>query len=80
MLVRIVNDYKDTIRTNYSFEFKSYKIFGENLAAFTSNPTKTYWDERTLIQLLYSNTERLIYEIKCEDLYSKVSEKKKHFE
>ena len=25
------------------------KILGENLAAFTSNPTKTYWDEPTIV-------------------------------
>ena len=40
LLVRIVIDYQAALRENSAFEFKSYKIFGENLAAFTLNPTK----------------------------------------
>ena len=50
MFVRIVRDYQDTIRKKCAFEFKSYKFFGENWAAFTSNPTKTYWDDPTIVR------------------------------
>ena len=49
MLVRIVRDYHTALREISAFEFKSYKIFGENLAAFTSNPTKIYWDVPTIV-------------------------------
>ena len=49
MLVRIVRDYHAALREISAFEFKSYKIFGENLAAFTSNPTKIYWDVPTIV-------------------------------
>ena len=49
MLVRIVRDYHAALREIRAFEFKSYKIFGENLAAFTSNPTKIYWDVPTIV-------------------------------
>ena len=49
MLVRIVRDYHAALREISAFELKSYKIFGENLAAFTSNPTKTYWEVPTIV-------------------------------
>ena len=49
MLVRIVRDYHAALREISAFEFKSYKVFGENLAAFTSNPTKIYWDVPTIV-------------------------------
>ena len=42
MLVCIVRDYQAGLREISAFEFKSYKNFGENLAAFTSNSTKIY--------------------------------------
>ena len=44
MLVRIVRDNQAALREISAFEFKFYKIFGENLAAFVLNPTKIYWD------------------------------------
>ena len=102
MLVRIVRDYHAALREISAFEFKSYKIFGENLAAFTSNPTKIYWDVPTIVgasvlelakfhmykfhydimkpnfecQLLYSDTDSLLYQVKSEDLYREISEKR----
>ena len=56
MLVRIVRDYHAALREISAFEFKSYKNFGQNLAAFTSNSThpdcrhipKIYWDVPTI--------------------------------
>ena len=94
MLVWIVIGYHAALREISAFEFKSYKIFGENLATFTSNPTKIYWDVPTFVgakvlelakfhmykfhndimkpnfecQLLYSDTDSLLYQVKSEDL------------
>ena len=48
ILVRIVRDYQAALRVIIAFEFKSYKYIGENLAAFTSIPTKTYCDVPTI--------------------------------
>ena len=102
MLVRIVRDYHAALREISAFEFKYYKVFGENLAAFTSNPTKIYWDFPTIVgasvlelakfhmykfhydimkpnfecQLLYSDTDSLLYQVKSEDLYREISEKR----
>ena len=102
MLVRIVRDYHAALREISAFEFKSYKIFGENLAAFTSNSTKIYWDVPTIVrasvlelakfhmykfhydimkpnfecQLQYSDTDSLLYQVKSEDLYREISEKR----
>ena len=76
-----------------AFELKSYKIFEENLVAFTSNPKKIYWDVPTVVgasvfelakfhmfrfyyeklttnfdcQLLFSDTNSLLYETKSKD-------------
>ena len=49
MLVRILRDYQAALREISAFEFKSYKISEENLAAFTVNPTKFYWDNPTIV-------------------------------
>ena len=40
MLIRIVRDYQAALQEISAVEFKFYKIFGENLAVLTSNPTK----------------------------------------
>ena len=80
MLVRIVRDYHAALREISAFEFKSYKIFGENLAAFTSNATKIYWDVPTIVgasvlELAKSPMYKFHYDImkpnfECQQLYS----------
>ena len=80
MLVRIVRDYHAALREISAFEFKSYKIFGENLAAFTSNPTKIYWDVPTIVgasvlELAKFHMYKFHYDImkpnfECQLLYS----------
>ena len=101
MLVRILRDYHAALQEISAFEFKSYKIFGENLTAFILNPTKVYWDVPTIVrasvlelakfhmykfhydimkpnfecQLLYSDTDSLLYQVKSEDLYREFSKK-----
>ena len=73
------------------------------MAAFTSNPTKIYWDVPTIVgasvlelakfqmykfhydimtpnfecRLLCSDTDSLLYQVKSEDLYREISEKRK---
>ena len=49
MLVRIFRDYQAALREFSAFKFKSFKIFGKNLAAFTLNPTKIEWDMPTVV-------------------------------
>ena len=40
----------DQVLQNVSrFTFKTFKIFGENLAAITHNPKRIYWDKPTIV-------------------------------
>ena len=44
-----LREYQAAWREITGFEFKSYKLFGENLAALTSNLTNFYWDVPTIV-------------------------------
>ena len=90
MLIRIIRNYQATMREIIAFELKSYKIFEENLLAFTSNPKKVYWDVPTVVGasvfeskfhmyrfhhgILKTNFE---YQLLCSDTNSLLYETKK---
>ena len=49
MLFHIVRHYQAALRKISTSEFNSYKTFGENLAAFPSNPKNNYCDVPTIM-------------------------------
>ena len=80
MLVRLVRDYQAALREISVLQFKSYKIFEENLAAVTSNPTKFYWDVPTIVwaivfelskfHMFKFHNDIMKTNFKCQILYS----------
>ena len=49
MKIKILRDAEETMRNISKFEFETYKIFGEDMAALTIAPTKVRWDVPTIV-------------------------------
>ena len=49
MKIKILRDAEETMRNISKFEFETYKIFGEDMAALTIAPKKVRWDVPTIV-------------------------------
>ena len=49
MKIKILRDAEETMQNISKFEFETYKIFGEGMAALTLAPTKIRWDVPTIV-------------------------------
>ena len=49
MKIKILQDAEETMRNISKFEFETYTIFGEYMAALILAPTKIRWDVSTIV-------------------------------
>ena len=49
MKIKRTRDARRTLTIVSKFEFDNFKVFGENMAALSSCPTKIYWDTPTIV-------------------------------
>ena len=47
--IKILRDAEETMPKISKFEFETYKVFGEDMAALTLAPTKIEWDVPTIV-------------------------------
>ena len=49
MKIKILRDAEETMRIISKFEFETYKMFAEDMAALTIAPKKVRWDVPTIV-------------------------------
>ena len=64
MKIKILRDAEETMRNISKFEFETYKVFSEDMAALALAPTKIRWDVPTIVVACILELEKFeMYEV-----------------